>query len=301
MRGPKEAAATWTITPPKTCARYDRFSRMMATGSGKAEPCGNRAAATARWSCPIREAGIPCCASDIVDRGCPDSWVADYYSCLRSRGGAIITNPPYREINARDGGGRWLRHALDMPGWDYMALLLSWDWPAARINGLGNLLDQHPFTHVYLLRYKVDFTGGGAPPQRNAWFIWDRRDPRSRPGLGPHRNRPSDGWTQPRNKMRHRMARKYHFLEPVAGVTPIDILRRALINAAPDDAVVYRISLSEKKTTMNQHMMRAASALEAAGLCMLAQERRGRELLYLAIRTKGHHELRSKRWKGKND
>lgn len=35
----------------------------------------------------IRSAGIPCCASDLIDRGCPDSWVADYYSCLRSRSG----------------------------------------------------------------------------------------------------------------------------------------------------------------------------------------------------------------------
>lgn len=56
----------------------------------------------------IRSAGIPCCASDLIERGCPDSWVADYYSCLRSRAQAIITNPPYCEINARDGHGRWL-------------------------------------------------------------------------------------------------------------------------------------------------------------------------------------------------
>lgn len=127
----------------------------------------------------IRGAGIPCCASDIVDRGCPDSWIADYYTCLRSRCGAIITNPPYCEINARDGHGRWLRHTLDMPGWDYLALLLSWDWPAARKNGLGEMLDEHPFSYVYLLRWKLDFTGEGSPPQRNAWFVWDRKDPRS--------------------------------------------------------------------------------------------------------------------------
>lgn len=193
MRGPKEARRdldyypTQDLRPIRSLLAHDG-DRIRQSGTVWEPCCGDGAMVM-----PIREAGIPCCASDIVDRGCPDSWVADYYSCLRSRGGAIITNPPYREINARDGGGRWLRHALDMPGWDYMALLLSWDWPAARINGLGNLLDQHPFTHVYLLRYKVDFTGGGAPPQRNAWFIWDRRDPRSRPGLGPHPE-PSFRW-----------------------------------------------------------------------------------------------------------
>lgn len=123
---------------------------------------------------PIRESGIPCSASDLVDRGCPDSWVADYYSCLRPRGNAIITNPPYSEINARDGHGRWLRHTLAMPDWTYLALLLSWDWPAARKNGLGALLEQSPFSYCYLMRWKLDFTGEGSPPQRNGWFVWRR-------------------------------------------------------------------------------------------------------------------------------
>lgn len=123
---------------------------------------------------PIRQAGIPCCASDLIDRGCPDSWQADFFNCLRSRARAIITNPPYNLINARDGQGRWLRHTLDMPGWDYLALLLSWDWPAARANGLGELLDARPFSYCYLMRWKLDFTGEGSPPQRNAWFVWRR-------------------------------------------------------------------------------------------------------------------------------
>jgi len=114
-------------------------------------------------------------ASDIEHRGCPDSWLADYYTMEESGAPAIITNPPYCEINARDGHGRWLRHTLDMTGWSYLALLLSWDWPAARKNGLGTLLEQNPFSYCYLMRWKLDFTGEGSPPQRNAWFIW-RRD-----------------------------------------------------------------------------------------------------------------------------
>lgn len=122
----------------------------------------------------IRSAGIPCCASDLIDRGCPDSWTADYFTCLRSRAPAIITNPPYNLINARDGHGRWLRHTLDMPDWRYCALLLSWDWPAARSNGLGALLDSQPWSYAYLCRFKIDFTGEGSPPQRNAWFVYDR-------------------------------------------------------------------------------------------------------------------------------
>ena len=96
--------------------------------------------------------GLPCCASDLVDRGCPDSWTADYFSCLRSRAPAIVTNPPYGLITARDGHARWLRHTLAMPGWRYCAMLLAWDWPAGRINGLGDLLDASPFSRCYLMR-----------------------------------------------------------------------------------------------------------------------------------------------------
>jgi hypothetical protein len=139
----------------------------------------------------IRAAGIPCSASDLIDRGCPDSWQADYFTCMRSRARAIITNPPYDLINARDGKGAWLRHTLAMPGWDYLALLLSWDWPAARQNGLGAMLDTSPFSWCYLMRWKLDFTGEGSPPQRNAWFVWDRTDPR---GPGHVRSHPDFRW-----------------------------------------------------------------------------------------------------------
>lgn len=131
----------------------------------------------------IRAFGLPCVATDLIDRGCPDNSIADFFGCEVSRGGAIITNPPFNLINARDGHGRWLRHTLDMPGWRYLALLLSWDWPAARANGLGALLDQHPFSYCYLMRWKLDFTGEGSPPQRNAWFVWNRAYRGAEPGF----------------------------------------------------------------------------------------------------------------------
>lgn len=122
----------------------------------------------------IEAAGLPCAASDIADHGWPGTELRSFYEFDRALAPAIITNPPYCEINARDGHGRWLRHTLDLPGWEYCALLLSWDWPAARANGLGALLDRQPFSYCYLMRWKIDFTGGGSPPQRNAWFVWDK-------------------------------------------------------------------------------------------------------------------------------
>lgn len=125
----------------------------------------------------IRAMGLRCVATDLIDRGCPDSDIADFYAATRSPARAIITNPPYGEISSK-GHGRWLRHTLALTGWDYLALLLSWEWPAAKANGLGEMLEQQPFSWCYLMRWKIDFTGEGNPAQRNAWFVWDKRDPR---------------------------------------------------------------------------------------------------------------------------
>jgi len=140
----------------------------------------------------IRDFGIPCCASDLEDRGCPDSWTADYYSCRRSRCKSIITNPPYCEINSR-GHGRWLRHTLEMPDWDYLALLLSWDWPAAKMNGMGRLLDENPFSYCYLMRWRLDFTGEGSPPSCHAWFVWDKKSDLNKKMIFMDRHDPRQG------------------------------------------------------------------------------------------------------------
>jgi|GEM_PF-557609 len=134
----------------------------------------------------LTASGLHVIGSDVADRGWQGTWFLDFLSVPASPAPVIITNPPYCEINARDGHGRWLRHTLALPEWRYCALLLSWDWPAARINGLGELLDRHPFTRAYLMRWKLDFTGEGSPPQRNAWFVWDRDDVRATDGSAPY-------------------------------------------------------------------------------------------------------------------
>lgn len=125
--------------------------------------------------------------------------LGSFYESSEAAAPVIITNPPFSEINARDGHGRWLRHTLAIPEWRYLALLLSWDWAAAFANKHARLLDDHPFSYCYLMRWKLDFTGDGCPPQRNAWFVWDKDDPRSTPGHGPHKE-PSFRWM---NKPRH--------------------------------------------------------------------------------------------------
>jgi hypothetical protein len=110
--------------------------------------------------------------SDIADRGCPGVKVQSFFDFSVAPARAIVTNPPFSLVNWRDGKARWISHALHVLDIEYMALLLPWTWPAAA--GLGTLWRYHPPAVVYLLRWKVDFTGQGAPPQNNAWFCWDR-------------------------------------------------------------------------------------------------------------------------------
>jgi hypothetical protein len=118
----------------------------------------------------LEQSGFSVIKTDLIDRGC-GAELGDYFSITRAPAKAMITNPPYHHINARDGKGRWLTHAFDLD-LEYIALFLNWDWPAAA--GLGGILARYPISRAYVARWKVDFTGKGAPPQRNGWFIWDR-------------------------------------------------------------------------------------------------------------------------------
>ena len=120
------------------------------------------------------------CGSDVVDRGWPRTELKSFYDYSWPVRKVQITNPPYCEINARDGHGRWLYHSISL-GFDYTALLLNADWPAARINGMDKVFREHSPSIDYLCCWKIDFRGGGSPPQRNSWFVWDT----NRPPLGP--------------------------------------------------------------------------------------------------------------------
>ena len=120
----------------------------------------------------ISRAGFRHRKSDLVDRGCA-ARIKSFYEFRKPLAPVIVSNPPYKEINASDGHGRWLAHTMKL-GVDLCIYLLNWDWPAAVKNGFSKLLEVHPISRVWLCRWKIDFTGGGSPPQRNAWFVWDR-------------------------------------------------------------------------------------------------------------------------------
>lgn len=120
----------------------------------------------------MRDLGLLVYDSDLIDRGC-GAVIKSFYDYSRSPAKAIVTNPPFGECGWGNGKARWLKHALEGLDVEYMALLMNWGWPGA--GGLGPFYAAHPPARVYLMRWKIDFTGQGAPPMLNAWFVWDKR------------------------------------------------------------------------------------------------------------------------------
>lgn len=116
--------------------------------------------------------GMSTYCSDLIDRGC-GAEICDFYDFGRAPARAIVTNPPFGECGWGNGKARWLKHALDTLDVEYMALLMNWGWPGA--GGLRHFYAAHPPARVYLMRWKIDFTGQGAPPMLNAWFVFDKQ------------------------------------------------------------------------------------------------------------------------------
>lgn len=123
----------------------------------------------------FRAAGFPCVGSDLVDRGA-GALIRDWFQFNRRTrlSDTVVTNPPFAPCNADPG---WVRHGMEQLELEYMALLLPFGWPAA--SGRAALWRDFPPARVYLMRWRIDFTGQGASPMLNAWFVWDRLAPRA--------------------------------------------------------------------------------------------------------------------------
>ena len=130
------------------------------------------------WECAagdgalVREmqaCGLTVHASDLIDRGC-GATIRDFcaYGSTDAPADAIVTNPPFSECNS----GAWISHALGPLGARYMALLLPWNFPGA-MNRAAQWAS-YPPARVYLMRWRINWTGKRAPPMLNAWYIWDR-------------------------------------------------------------------------------------------------------------------------------
>lgn len=119
----------------------------------------------------MESVGLSVRASDLVDRGCGAD-IRSFYDFPVAPAAAILTNPPFAECGWGNGKARWLYHALDTLNVEYMALLMNWGFPGA--GGLAPFWAEFPPARVYLMRWKIDFTGQGAPPMLNGWFVWDK-------------------------------------------------------------------------------------------------------------------------------
>lgn len=118
----------------------------------------------------MRALGLNVYHSDLIDRGC-DATIRDFYSYSAPWWPrAIVTNPPFAECNKDPG---WIRHALENLEAEYIALLLPFNWLGAY--GRAALWRKHPPSRIYLMRWRIDFTGQGAAPMLNAWFVWDKK------------------------------------------------------------------------------------------------------------------------------
>ncbi|MFN3261655.1 MAG: hypothetical protein ACE37J_13945 [Pikeienuella sp.] len=121
---------------------------------------------------PLRAAGFRVIGSDIEDRGWPRTRNLHFLEAELPLAPALVTNPPFALVNARTGAPWiWRARRLFSAGLDYMALLLSWSWPAAA--GLAPLWAAFAPARVRLMTWRVDWTGEGSPTMATAWFIWD--------------------------------------------------------------------------------------------------------------------------------
>lgn len=150
-------------TPPEPTRAFlaAELVRLRAFGSVWEPAAGDGAMAR-----ELEAVGLAVHKSDLVDRGC-GAEIGSFYEYSSPMSSAIVTNPPFCECNS----GRWIRHALEVCRVEYMALLLPLNWPGAESRAA--LWAKHTPARVYLMRWRIDFTGKGAPPMLNAWFVWD--------------------------------------------------------------------------------------------------------------------------------
>jgi hypothetical protein len=150
-------------TPPEPTRAFLSVEGSILRQLGAWEPAAGDGAMVRE----LEALGIPVFASDIIDRGC-GAEIRSFYDYSSAPRRAIITNPPFAECNKDPG---WIRHALEQLRIEYMALLLPVNWLGAV--GRAALWARFPPSRIYVMRWRIDFTGQGAPPMLNAWFVWD--------------------------------------------------------------------------------------------------------------------------------
>ena len=119
----------------------------------------------------LEAVGLDVFASDLVERGPRLDERQSFYDYRFAPCRAIVTNPPFALCNEDPG---WVRHALESLQVEYMALLLPVNWMGAGTDR-AVLWSEYTPSRVYVMRWRIDFTGQGAPPMLNAWYVWDKQ------------------------------------------------------------------------------------------------------------------------------
>lgn len=165
-------------TPPEAVASLLFIERKWMPRGRIWEPaCGDGAIAL-----PMRAAGFHVVASDLVDRGCPDSYVADFLTDRpRPYHDAVVSNPPFKL--AREFVQTALEHS------DYVAMLLRLAFLEG--NARKPWFESSPLArvHVSSRRLPMMHRHGWEGPKStsavcHAWFVWDKR----------HEGRPQIQW-----------------------------------------------------------------------------------------------------------
>jgi hypothetical protein len=169
-RGLDFYATPFAALPPLLAQERKRMPRFLW------EPaCGNGALVV-----PLRNRGFDVFASDIVDRGCPDSCIADFFQHRIATGRqGIVTNPPFD--GAAGGIEDFTEHACRLVPYVAIFARLAWFESEGRYHwfrhcGLSRIIkiaDRLPMMH----REGYEGPKQGNSGQCFGWFIFEPGKP----------------------------------------------------------------------------------------------------------------------------
>lgn len=123
----------------------------------------------------LQEEGYEVVASDIVDRGCPDTNIIDFFMAKYSPYD-IITNPPYKYAK------EFVEHALDIVDDGHkVAMFVKLTFLESKAR--RELFEKYPPKRIWVFSERIlcakngDFEGlkaSGGSAVAYAWFVWEK-------------------------------------------------------------------------------------------------------------------------------
>lgn len=124
----------------------------------------------------LMENGYAVVASDIVDRGCPNTVIADFLKTVTNHNLDIITNPPYKYAK------EFVEHALDISkDGNKVAMFLKLTFLESKSRKA--LFEKYPPKKVWVFSERVQrakngdfekYKKGVGTAVAYAWFIWEK-------------------------------------------------------------------------------------------------------------------------------